>query len=265
MRRAAAVLALAIAAAGCRSGASTVAAPSPSPAPSVTTSSAGPTPSPSRPSRTPRPTPSATTSPTPAPLPAGVPSGYRPDDPAGEVPAEALVPAGATVTGSWFPRLPGAPSGTIVVTYASGDDPFAQEHGLVVWRRSATSPHWRPTVGYADRPRSGVLGIRVVLGDATGDGASDVLAFDGTGGTGDCGAWRIVQPVDASLATVFPLGTCDTSVVVATDPAGLTATVAVFRPGDAHCCPSAFRISRLAWDGSAFVVTHRSVSPAPGG
>jgi hypothetical protein len=168
------------------------------------------------------------------------------------------------VTGTWFPRLRGAAGGTIVVTYAHGEDPFAQEHGLVVWRRSSSSPHWRATVGYADRPQAGVLGIRVVLGDATGDGEPDVLAFDGTGGTGDCGAWRVLQPVDGAIANVYPPGTCDTSVVVATDPVGLTATKAVFRSGDAHCCPSAFRITRLSWDGSAFVVTDRSVSPAPG-
>ena len=197
-------------------------------------------------------------------LPHGVPTTYGADDPPGDVPASALVPNDSTVAGSWFARLP-RPAGTaIVVTYSRGDDPFSQEHGLVVWRHAGTTPHWRAAFGFADRPRAGSR-IQVVIGDATADGAPDVLAFESIGGTGNCGGWRLIQPIDATSVVVLPERTCDTSVVISTDPTGLLETQAVFRPGDAHCCPSAFRISQLVWNGSGFDVTDRHVSPAPGG
>lgn len=268
MRRTLAILALAAITAGCRGGGTEAApsAPSPTVAPSPTPSS--PTPS-SRPSRTrsasPTPTPTTPPSPTSGPpsLPPGVPAGYGPDDPAGDVPAAALVPRQSTVAGTWFARLPDRGGTAIVVTYARGSDPFRQEHGLVVWRRFSRTPHWRATYGFADQPRQGVLGIQVEVGDATADGAPDVLAFESIGGTGNCGGWRLIQPIDATAVSVLPARTCDTSVVISADPAGLTVTKAVFGPGDAHCCPSAFRITQLGWNGSGFDVTDRHVSPAP--
>jgi hypothetical protein len=181
------------------------------------------------------------------------------------VPAAALIPRGSAAAGTWFARLPGHDGTAIVVTFARGNDPFLQEHGLIVWRRFATSPHWRATFGYVDRPRSGVLGIQVEVGDATADGAPDVLAFESLGGTGNCGTWRVIQPIDATDVNVLPAGTCDTTVSFSSDPPGLSVTKAIFRAGDAHCCPSAYRISRLEWNGTGFDVTGRHVSPAPGG
>jgi hypothetical protein len=259
------VFVLAFVAAGCRSGSTTAEAPSPPPtmSPSPTPTAATPSPSRTR-TRTPTPSPSSTL-PAPPVLPPGVPDAYGPDDPAGDVPAVALIPPSAAAAGTWFARLPGHQGTAIVVTYSRGNDPFRQEHGLVVWRHFGASPHWRATFGFADRPRSGVLGIQVDVGDATADRSPDVLAFEGTGGTGDCGAWRVIQPIDGTGASVLPAGTCDTTVSFSLDPPGLTVTKAVFRVGDAHCCPSAYRISQLEWNGTGFDATDRHVSPAPRG
>jgi len=266
MRRALSVFVLAIVAAGCGSDSTTAEAPSSPPAVSLSPTPTAATPSlGSSPTRTMTPTSSpSSTPPAPLVLPPGVPRTYGPDDPPGDVPAAALIPRGAAAAGTWFARLPGHQGTAIVVTYSRGNDPFRQERGLVVWRHFGASPHWRATFGFADRPRSGVLGIQVEVGDATADGAPDVLAFESTGGTGSCGAWRMVQPVDGTVVSVLPAGTCDTTVTFSSDPAGLTITKAVFRAGDAHCCPSAYRISPLEWNGTGFDVTGRHVSPAAG-
>jgi hypothetical protein len=268
MRRILTVVVLVAAATGCRSG-STDAAPSLSVtvAPSPTLGSATPTVRPSRTrSKTPTPTMPPPTSAPPSPaIPPGVPRTYGPDDPAGDVPTSALIPHGSQAAGTWFAPLPGREGTAIVVTYARGSDPFQQGHGLVVWRRFGAFPHWRATVGFADGPRSGVLGIQVEIGDATADGAPDVLSFESRGGTGACGAYRVIEPIDATDVSILPAATCDTTVGFSTHPSGLIVTEAIFRAGDAHCCPSAFRISRLRWNGSGFDVASRHVSPAPGG
>lgn len=194
-------------------------------------------------------------------LPPGVPATYAPDEEAGDVPPEALIPKNAEATGTTFPHVPGGEVG-IVVTYARGDDPFAREQGLVVWRRFPRSPHWRATFGFRDPASAGVLGIQVQIGEATGDDLPDILTFESVGGTGNCGGWRLIE-LDAAIETqVEPLDTCDSQVEFSTDPVGLTVTEAVFKAGDAHCCPSRYRVTQLEWNGSEFEVTSRETHPA---
>ncbi|MBI3647200.1 MAG: hypothetical protein HY240_00320 [Actinobacteria bacterium] len=254
------VLLLLVVSAGCGGGSpaavSTIPPIPPSPSsPTSSSASVSPTHNPS-----PQPV-----SPTPAPvvLPRGVPASYAPDDEPGDVPPSALVPRDATVTGTWFARSPSGSDTAILVTYARGGDPFAREQGFVVWRRFPTRPHWRATFGFSDPARVGVLAIRVDVGDATGDGLPDALTFESIGGTGDCGAWRLIQIASATAVQVEPPGTCDVTVEISTDPVGLLLTKAIFRPGDAHCCPSAFRTIQLEWNGEGFDVTKKRVSPAP--
>ncbi len=55
----------------------------------------------------------------------------------------------------------------------------------------------------------------------------------------------------AANATVFKKKTCDTTIDLSTDPIGLEIREAVFAEGDAHCCPSATRISVLVFEGSS--------------
>ncbi len=193
----------------------------------------------------------------PVSLPPGVPATYEGGQAAGDVPVASLVPAEAQVTGTWY-----APQGTltsIVVAYSIGDDPLFQEHGLVLWSEYADEPRWRAAYGFRDKAKDGVFGITAVIGDATGDGLEDALTFEATGGSGGCGTYRVISVVDA--AEVFSQTVCDTFVDVASAPAGLTLTEAVFGPGDDHCCPSAQRVTRLRYTGSGWKVISRETLP----
>jgi hypothetical protein len=257
MRRATGLLVLLFALVACGGESVPIAGPS-STTPATSPSPADPSPS----SSTSSPEPSTSPTPTPSPivLPPGVPATYAPDDEAGDVPPAALVPKHAEVTGTTFPHFPGGDVG-IIVTYARGDDPFAREQGLVVWRRFGRSPHWRATFGFRDPASAAVFGIQVDVGEATGDGLPDALTFESVGGTGDCGGWRLIQ-LDAALETrVRPLYSCDAQVEFTTDPVGLLVTEAVFKAGDAHCCPSRYRVTQLEWNGAAFEVTSKETHP----
>lgn len=227
-------------------------------------STSSPVPATSTSSPTSSPTSSVSISPSPSvkpvKLPRGTPKSYRPDDAPGDVPPASLVPSDATVAGTWFADT--SSGATILVAFGRGIDMFASEQALLVWRRFDTNPHWRPVLAVDEPASQGVLGITVTLGDATGDRSLDALAFESTGGSGGCGTWRLL---DLAAATdVWDLvAACDTQVAFSSHPAGLQMTEAVFKPGDAHCCPSRFRISQLAFDGSTMKVTSRRTEKAP--
>jgi hypothetical protein len=193
----------------------------------------------------------------PVELPRGTPASYRPDDEPGDVPPEALVPADAVVTGTWYERTAGG-ADVILVAFSRGADPFASEHALLAWMRFADAPHWRPAIAVDERPRAGVLGITVETGDATGDGSPDALVFAATGGSGACGTRRLLDLATRDVVWVLAM-TCDTSVTFTVDPAGLEMVEALFRTGDPHCCPSRLRTSQLEFDGETMVVTDRRV------
>jgi hypothetical protein len=53
--------------------------------------------------------------------------------------------------------------------------------------------------------------------------------------------------------------TCDAQFLVS--PGALELRMAVFRPDDAHCCPSAFRDVTFEWDGESFERTGVVVEP----
>ena len=251
MRRAFLVAAILLTA--CSGSSASAAAPTPS---SATTTATG------SPTLTPTSTPSTTPSPSSEPvhLPKGTPGSYRPDDEPGDVPAASLVPADATVTGTWFADARGGQ--TILVAFQRGSDPFASEHALLAWRRFGDVPHWRPVIAVDAPPSAGVLGITVTLGDATGDRSTDALAFESMGGSGACGTWRLL---DLALATdVWDLeSACDTTVAFTKEPVGLKTTEAVFKAGDSHCCPSKYRISQLEFEGTTMAVTSRTTKTSP--
>ena len=184
----------------------------------------------------------------PVDLPAGTPASYAERVDAADLPAEALVPAGTAPAELW-PVV--APDGTqfALVAYAEpSDDPFRQARGVIVWRRFDVAPPWRPVFGISDAPDAGVVQIRATIGDATGDGSPDALTFEDTGGSGACGVWRVLDL--AANAQVFERRTCDTTIDLSADPVGLSVREAVFEEEDAHCCPSAFTVSILKFEGS---------------
>jgi hypothetical protein len=161
-----------------------------------------------------------------------------------------LAPPGATVTSTWALSAPGDPFDQIAFAWQRGEDPFALEHGFVVWQRFETEPTWRAVYAYTDKPAKQVLGITFETGDLTGDGVDEALTFEQTGGSGACGTWRAVSPSPGGASEVFRRKTCDTDVRIVDTT--LEVREAVFEPEDAHCCPSHTRTTVLEWDGSGF-------------
>src|SRR3990172_542172 len=69
-----------------------------------------------------------------ASLPAGLPPSFEGAVPAGDVPAAALVPLGADVSGSWATRTDAGES--IVVAWSvPGPGPLRHDPGVAAWRR----------------------------------------------------------------------------------------------------------------------------------
>jgi hypothetical protein len=188
-------------------------------------------------------------SPTPIstdPLPAGLPGPYGEDVAPAAVPTAALVPAGTEVTGRWFAST-SAGDAIVVSWLVPGADPFRLERGLAAWRRFADAPAWRAVYGTVRPKRQAVLGVDALIADVTGDGSEDALAFLSTGGSGSCGTYLVV---DLAAATdVFERDGCDTRIDPNADPVGVSVTEAVYRDGDPHCCPSATKVTVLAYAG----------------
>jgi hypothetical protein len=211
--------------------------------------------------------PSVTDAPVMAPsatpvLPEGVPSSYPGDVPAGDVPLRALIPKGATVDGSWYATT--SEGETILVAYAfPTGDPFRAERGLVLWARTRGATPWRATFGLAHPVDEGVLSTQALIADLTGDASPDALVMEATGGSGTCGAWRVL---DLSVGVErWNRTLCDAQVVPSTSPVGIEITEAVFERGDAHCCPSATRTTVLTYAGEGrWTVASKVLTPTGG-
>jgi len=231
------------------------------------THTGGVTSSPTTPAVTPSPTPSASSSPEitpPLQLPRGAPT--RIEDPASIALIASgdrapLAPPGAEITSVSVLATPDDPVDQIAFAWRRGEDPFASQQGFVLWQRQDPDPAWQALYAFTDGPATGVLGIDLDSADLTADGVPDLLTFEQTGGTGACGTWRVIAPRPGAADQVFRKETCDTTIAIAGD--GLQVREAVFGPDDAHCCPSAFRVSRLEWDGRTFVRTHSEVVGSP--
>lgn len=224
---------------------------------------------PAQPTGTPSPTsspsptasPSPSLSPTPAfDLPAGAPTAFDRDLPATEVPIAPLIPEGALSEGVVYLAADGEPR-LIAALWSRGEDPLARMLGLVLWAPFEDPPPWRVVYAFTDRPREQVLAIRPQTGELTGDGREDLLTFEETGGTGACGVWRVIAQTDEGAEEILHRETCDTAIDL-TDRGTLLVREAVFAPDDPHCCPSAVRLTTLAWTGTRWRVVERTVEPA---
>jgi hypothetical protein len=192
-------------------------------------------------------------------LPPGAPTTFDQDAPSTGVPIAALAPAGATVSSSWTtPSDAGVDA--VMFAWTSGADPVRSGSGFEVWIRSAAMPPWRVVYAFSDRPSSGVLGVRFETGDLTGDDVPDALTFEDIGGSGACGTWRVVRLDATGAAELLSKQTCDTDVRIVNGE--LRVRAAVYAPGDAHCCPSAFRTTTLRWSGAGWDVVGRTITPA---
>ena len=121
-------------------------------------------------------------------------------------PLDALVPEGADATGQWF----GFTANGVVVLVAwaePGSDPFLMPRGFALWRRHASSPHWR--VGLVERHAAdeGIQEIQMSTTDLTGDHSDDALIFEGIGGSGACGTWLVLDL--ARVKEIYRRELCD--------------------------------------------------------
>jgi hypothetical protein len=203
------------------------------------------------------PSPSTEPSPSPELAPGEMPSTFTPDVEAAELPFDQLVPGRADVTGQWF----GFTDEGVVVLVAwvePGSDPFRLPRGFALWRRHASSPHWR--VGLVERHDAdeGIQELAVATADLTSDGSDDALVFEGIGGSGGCGRWVVIDL--AREKETYRRELCDGRIDAGPPGSpGLVMTESVYRDGDAHCCPSAMRETTLAWTGTAWRVTEKKM------
>jgi hypothetical protein len=179
-----------------------------------------------------------------AALPADLPSSFGEDVAPDDVPPAALIPLKAEVTGNW--RATTSAGDAIIVAWEMpGPDPFRLDRGIAVWRRfdDGGAP-WRPVWGRAYAAAHAPLqNLSAQIADVTGDGSDDAVIFAETGGSGSCGTTSVVDL--ATAASVYRSEGCDRSVDPNADPVGLALREAVYRPGDAHCCPSKVRTTVL--------------------
>ncbi|MEP6759086.1 MAG: hypothetical protein ABJB55_07825 [Actinomycetota bacterium] len=179
----------------------------------------------------------------------------------GDVPAAALIPIGAEVTGSW-PASTAAGDAVVVAWSVPGGDPFRQDRGIAAWRRfDDGGMPWRPVWGVAyPTRRDPVLGLSGQIADVTGDGSDDAVIFAETGGSGGCGTTLVVDL--ATGAEVYRHEGCDRRVDPSSDPVGLTITEAVYGRGDPHCCPSSVRTSTLVYGDGVWTQVASTDAPA---
>jgi hypothetical protein len=183
-------------------------------------------------------------SPPPGALPVGLPPSFGEAVGRGDVPVAALVPLKAQVTGSWSASTV-AGDAIVVAWEMPGGDPFRTDRGIAVWRRfdDGGAP-WRPVWGRAyPSGHAPVENVGAQIADVTGDGSPDAVILAETGGSGACGTTSVVDL--AAGATVYRSSGCDRTVAPNVDPPGLLVREAVYRFGDAHCCPSKVRTTVL--------------------
>jgi hypothetical protein len=246
---------LAIAAAACSGSDEPVRTPSATTAP-TTTQSTQATPSPVPATEPPSPDPTPAEDPD-VRLPEGMPSIVDEADDLALIASgdlTPLLPPGASPAS----RLAlGDPIEQIVLTWSDGI-PFRRRNGLIVWQRSEDEG-WHAVYAFTDPVRLGVFGIRVDEGELTGDAIADVLSFEDVGGSGACGTYRVIAIAAGDASEIFRRDTCDTQIAIV--GGDLRIREAVFRAGDAHCCPSAFRESTLRWNGTSWEEVSSQVVP----
>jgi hypothetical protein len=173
-----------------------------------------------------------------------------------------LVPAGASITsqvqaiGAVVGSGP-VPNDEIAIAWVDEGPPEGSS-GLIVWQRFDDGS-WHAVYAFMDPPRKGVFGIRLDIGDVTRDAFADVLSLEDVGGSGACGTYRVIASSVDDASEIFRRDTCDTQIAIA--GRDLRIREAVFRAGDPHCCPSAFRESTLRWNGTSWEKVSSEVVP----
>lgn len=203
------------------------------------------------------PEPSRDPEPSPSPEAGAMPTAFTADLAAPDLPPRALVPTGADVTGEWF-AFTDRGAALLIAWVEPGTDHSRLPRGFAVWRHFDAEPHWRTALITRYGPEDGIQEIQIATADLTGDGSDDALVFEGIGGSGACGRWSVVDL--ARVKETYRRDVCDGRLEPGPRGApGLVLTEAVYRQGDAHCCPSAIRRTTLIWTGTMWRVMDRTL------
>ena len=90
--------------------------------------------------------------------------------------------------------------------------------------------------------------------DLTEDGVDDAVVRVGSGGEGgDIGVF-VYGYTSQGLSALLDVNPESGSLAAEVDGASLVVTEPVYGEGDPLCCPSAFRVTTYAWDGSALAI-----------
>jgi hypothetical protein len=179
----------------------------------------------------------------------------EPDEPT------AFAPADTTIR-LW--RLPTAPP-QLFVAWTRPDDPRSEKNGrtrtsgVILWRRERFEDGHRWRMIYR-RGYPPFANIYAEVGDATGDGAPDVLHYHEQG-SGGCGPHYLVAVQDGFGREVFRKNSCESRYRIA---AGVLAFDEPVGPcplasGSAHCFGGSRHV-RMRWTGSRLVVGSAQVT-----
>jgi hypothetical protein len=95
---------------------------------------------------------------------------------------------------------------------------------------------------------------RIEYADLTEDGVDEAVVPVGSGGEGgDIGVFVYGYTADG-LSALLSVVTENQSIAAEVEGTSLKLTEPVYGEGDPLCCPSAFRLTTYAWDGSALAV-----------
>lgn len=177
------------------------------------------------------------------------------------MPAAALIPLRGEVTGTWDATT-SAGDAIVVAWSMPGSDPFRLDRGIAAWRRfNDGGEPWRPVWGQAFPARRDPLqNLSADVADVTGDGSADAVVLAEIGGSGACGTISVVDLTSGERT--YRAEGCDRTVTPSTDPVGLSIREAVYRLGDAHCCPSRVRTTVLVYRDGSWETTSSTTSPA---
>jgi hypothetical protein len=179
-----------------------------------------------------------------------------------------FVPSDAQVLNAWtLPAAGGVPE-QVAVTWRrqTHRDDYA-EYALVIWERSGSpgAPSWR-RIHRLDKYRYAqkvdVEDIAVHVGDVSGDGHLDVLAYQDGDGSGGCGDYDLLVTAPAAVHNVFHAEECSDNTVIALRPNALVIDRGLaYAPHGNHIHPvfRTFRRTIKRWNGRRLVTVHRAV------
>ena len=190
------------------------------------------------------------------PLPSMISGAFQPHD----VALQEAVPADARVLDARYIRPSKGFRPEIVVTWMRDwtTSPFP-EYGLIVWERvRGIVANWRRSYAWEAQTSKStdVEGVKVSLGDFTGDGHADILLKEDLDGSAGNAYYRAIG-LFPSMGTELwsrPLSDDQGRVELADGAIKVTEGFALAKNSTIHCCYRKVRIRWLRWAGERMTV-----------